>query len=70
MSAFPTDRNDWETRHRPGPSLWGVRTMAGTATANATTDILNERQLLAALRAVRKGDFTARLPSDLTGFAG
>src|SRR5215208_474746 len=46
--------------------------MAGTATAPATapTDTLNERQLLSALRAVRKGDFSVRLPSDRTGMAG
>ncbi|HZO27016.1 MAG TPA: HAMP domain-containing protein, partial [Chloroflexota bacterium] len=44
--------------------------MAGTATESAPSDTLNERQLLAALRAVRKGDFSVRLPSDRTGLAG
>ena len=44
--------------------------MAGTATETAPSDTLNERQLLAALRAVRKGDFSVRLPSDRTGIAG
>ena len=44
--------------------------MAGTATTTAPSDTLNERQLLAALRAVRKGDFTVRLPNDQTGIAG
>jgi HAMP domain-containing protein len=33
-------------------------------------DTLDQRQLLAALRAVRKGDFRARLPLGLTGIAG
>src|SRR5688500_11821450 len=44
--------------------------MAGTATATDPTDTLNERRLLSVLRAVRKGDFTVRLPSDQTGPAG
>jgi HAMP domain-containing protein/CheY-like chemotaxis protein/signal transduction histidine kinase len=33
-------------------------------------DALDQRQLLRALRAVRKGDFSVRLPADLTGLAG
>src|SRR3712207_1903296 len=33
-------------------------------------DTIDERQLLAALRAVRKGDFSVRLPLDQTGIAG
>ncbi|MCC6179570.1 MAG: HAMP domain-containing protein, partial [Chloroflexi bacterium] len=41
------------------------------ATAAPTpADTLDERQLLAALRAVRKGDFSVRLPRDRTGIAG
>ena len=31
---------------------------------------LNDRQLLRALRSFRKGDFSTRLPSDLTGIDG
>src|SRR5687768_17460569 len=33
-------------------------------------DSIDERQLLAALRAVRRGDFSVRLPLDRTGLAG
>ena len=40
------------------------------ASAAPPVDTLNERQLLAALRAVRKGDFGVRLPLDQTGIAG
>ena len=36
----------------------------------AVMDTVDERRLLAALRAVRKGDFSARLPLDRTGLAG
>ncbi|MFC5067043.1 HAMP domain-containing protein [Flaviflagellibacter deserti] len=35
-----------------------------------THSSLDERQLLGVLRAFRKGDFSARLPNDLTGIAG
>jgi HAMP domain-containing protein len=38
--------------------------------ATATPDTLDERQLLAALRAVRQGDFGVRLPRNKTGLAG
>ena len=31
---------------------------------------VNERELLGALRALRKGDFTVRLPNDWSGTAG
>src|SRR3989440_161940 len=36
----------------------------------AVTDVLDQKQLLAALRSVRNGDFKARLPLDSTGIAG
>src|SRR5256885_5709500 len=36
----------------------------------AVTDVLDQKQLLAALRSVRNGDFKARLPLDGTGIAG
>src|SRR5215213_8517433 len=42
---------------------------AATA-APAATDTLDQRQLLSALRAVRRGDFKVRLPNDLSGLAG
>src|ERR1700742_3416617 len=35
-----------------------------------TSPALNSRHLLSALRAFRKGDFSVRLPSDLTGIDG
>ncbi|MEQ9331871.1 HAMP domain-containing protein, partial [Thalassobaculum sp.] len=38
--------------------------------AIATHEPLKDRQLLKALRSFRKGDFSARLPSDLTGIDG
>src|SRR5687767_8617250 len=38
--------------------------------ATATLDAVDQRQLLAALRAVRKGDFSVRLPLDQDGIAG
>ena len=41
--------------------------MPSSASAIAPED---QRQLLAALRAVRKGDFSVRLPLDLEGIAG
>ncbi len=41
--------------------------MAETA---AAIDTLDQRQLLTALRAARKGDFSVRLPTSLTGMAG
>ena len=41
--------------------------MAKTSTKNGT---LNQRQLLAALRAFKKGDFKVRLPDDQTGLPG
>src|SRR5204862_2708201 len=41
--------------------------MARTPSANGTVDA---SQLLSALRAVKKGDFTARLPGNQTGVAG
>ncbi len=45
--------------------------MAATATASPPpTDVLEQREILAALRAVRKGDFSVRLPRDRTGLAG
>src|SRR5438067_154738 len=44
---------------------------AATATATPPpADTLDQREILAALRAVRKGDFTVRLPRDRTGLAG
>jgi CheY-like chemotaxis protein/HAMP domain-containing protein/signal transduction histidine kinase len=36
----------------------------------ASTDSLDLEQLLSVLRAVRKGDFTARMPASLTGLSG
>src|SRR3989440_3759069 len=36
----------------------------------AVTDVLDQKQLLAALRSVRNGDFKVRLPLDSTGIAG
>lgn len=39
-------------------------------TATAPTDVLDPKQLLNVLLAVRKGDFSARLPDDYTGVAG
>src|ERR687883_553757 len=36
----------------------------------AVTDVLDQKQLLVALRRVRNGDFNARLPLDGTGIAG
>src|SRR5438874_3505140 len=45
--------------------------MAATATASLPPpDVLEQREILAALRAVRKGDFSVRLPLDRTGLAG
>jgi HAMP domain-containing protein len=38
--------------------------------ATSAPEALDQRQLLAALRAVRRGDFTARLPLDWGGAAG
>src|ERR1044072_3207977 len=35
-----------------------------------TTDSLDSKQLLKALTALRKGDFSVRLPEDLTGIDG
>jgi HAMP domain-containing protein/signal transduction histidine kinase/CheY-like chemotaxis protein len=43
--------------------------MPATAASKAQP-VLNSRQLLSALRAFRKGDFSARLPTDLTGMDG
>ena len=40
------------------------------ATASASSDHLPPRTLLGALRAFRKGDFSVRLPADLTGIDG
>src|ERR1041384_6690377 len=40
------------------------------AMAAPTLDSVDQRQLLAALRAVRKGDFSVRLPLDQEGIAG
>ncbi|MFN0071092.1 MAG: hypothetical protein ACKVVP_06335 [Chloroflexota bacterium] len=37
------------------------------STTLAEPEALDQRQLLAALRAVRRGDFSARLPMDLSG---
>jgi HAMP domain-containing protein/CheY-like chemotaxis protein/signal transduction histidine kinase len=39
-------------------------------TSAPLTDQLDERQLLRVLMAVRKGDFSVRMPSDYTGLAG
>src|SRR5690349_11909646 len=39
-------------------------------TAAASSDTLDSRQLLRVLMAVRKGDFSVRMPSDYTGTAG
>src|ERR1700758_4263743 len=39
-------------------------------TRPAMNGAFSQRQLLAALRALRKGDFTVRLPEDQTGLAG
>ena len=45
--------------------------MAATATAPPDSpDVLDQREILAALRAVRKGDFSVRLPLEQTGVAG
>ena len=44
--------------------------MPASATAHVEEPRLDNRQLLAALRAFRRGDFSVRLPSDLTGFDG
>src|SRR5687768_13828657 len=39
-------------------------------TAQTNPEILDARQLLSVLTAVKKGDFTARMPADQTGLAG
>lgn len=44
--------------------------MSETRTRQTTGDTLDERRLLNALRAMRKGDFSIRLPMDQTGIAG
>jgi len=41
-----------------------------SAAAVSAEPTLDTRQLLAALRAFRRGDFSVRLPSDLTGLDG
>src|SRR5437764_3045988 len=41
-----------------------------TMPATAEVDVLDQRQLLAALRSARKGDFSVRLPRSYTGMAG
>ena len=54
-----------------GTDLGACTSRAATATATPPpSDVLDQREILAALRAVRKGDFTVRLPSDRTGIAG
>src|SRR5262249_26229801 len=50
----------------PGTPSQGIP-MPRTPSANNTVDA---SQLLSALRAVKKGDFTARLPGNQTGVAG
>ncbi|HEY9678523.1 MAG TPA: HAMP domain-containing protein [Drouetiella sp.] len=44
--------------------------MARTAQANTTSDSVDGRQLLKALRAMARGDFSVRMPLDETGLAG
>src|SRR5262245_3064358 len=41
-----------------------------SATATPTSDPLDARQLLVVLTAVKKGDFSARMPVDQEGIAG
>src|SRR5690348_15601867 len=41
-----------------------------TAPAHTTSDILETRELLKVLTAVKKGDFSARMPVDKVGVAG
>ena len=47
-----------------------MRKAAATATAHSTPATLDSHYLLAALRALRKGDFSVRLPIGLTGIDG
>src|SRR5215472_11520501 len=42
-------------------------TMATIASRRESDNVLGQRRLLAALRAFRRGDFTVRLPHDLSG---
>src|SRR5262245_45767188 len=45
-------------------------TMPTAAQARQTTDTLNNRELLRVLMAVKRGDFSVRMPVDYTGTAG
>src|SRR5438309_10750751 len=40
------------------------------ASATSAADVLDTRELLNVLTAVRKGDFSVRMPTDYTGIAG
>src|SRR5689334_4142012 len=52
------------------PTINEEPTMPTDQSAQATTDSLDLRQLLRILMAVKKGDFSVRMPSDQTGIAG
>ncbi|KPA13872.1 chemotaxis protein CheY [Candidatus Magnetomorum sp. HK-1] len=62
---MPTKKNS--------PKQTGVmqkKTQSSEINTSTNPDILEKRQILKALRAFKRGDFSARLPEDLTGIDG
>src|SRR6185436_13688725 len=76
LATMPPSRRLVRPSDTPGPTtleiLTQVRECFAMATAQSSVDptTLDAATLLTVLKAVRKGDFTARLPEDWTGLPG